>query len=102
MHGQVDELRAAAPVRGLAWISALIPQLHLHRLGIREDYPIPELILGIVGDRFIPHYSWDKPVIAYSYAFISLSHVTCTQNYAFHADIWISHHTRHTLQLSKL
>jgi hypothetical protein len=45
------------------------------------DYPILELVFGIVGDRFIPHYSWDKPVIAYSYAFISLLHVTCTQKY---------------------
>jgi hypothetical protein len=89
-------LRAAAPIRGLAWISALIQELHPHRLGIRQDYPIPELVFGIVGDRFIPHYSWDKSVIAYSYAFISLSHITCTQKYAFHADIWISHHTTHT------
>jgi hypothetical protein len=95
-------LRAAAPVRILAWISTLILQLHLQWLRIREDYPIPELIFGIVGYRFIPHYSWDKPIIAYSYAFISLSHVTCAQKYAFHADIWIIHHTTHNLHLSKL
>jgi hypothetical protein len=76
--------------------------LHPHRLGIKEDYPIPKLVFGIVGDRFIPQYSWDKHLIAYSYAFISLSHVTCTQKYAFHIDIWISHHTTHNLHLSKL
>jgi hypothetical protein len=50
-------LRAAAPVRGLARISALIPQLQPHRLGIRVDYLILEVVFGIMGDRFIPHYS---------------------------------------------
>jgi hypothetical protein len=80
----------------------MILQLHLHWLGIREDYFILELVFRIVGDRFIPHYSWDKPVIAYSYACISFSDATCTQKYAFHANIWISHHTTHNLHLSKL
>ncbi|PLW35324.1 hypothetical protein PCASD_18011 [Puccinia coronata f. sp. avenae] len=48
-------LRAPAPVVSLDRISALSPQAQPHRLGLRVDYPIPELDFGPVGDRFIPH-----------------------------------------------
>ena len=50
-------LRAPAPVVSLDQISALSPQAQPHRLGLRVDYPIPELVFGLMGYRLIPHYS---------------------------------------------
>jgi hypothetical protein len=86
----------------LVWIRTLSPQLKLHRLGLRVDYHILELVFGIVRDIFIPHYSWDQPLIAYSSGFISLSHVNCTQKYEMHADVCFSYHTLHNLHPSIL
>jgi hypothetical protein len=50
---------------------------------MREDYFILGCVFGIVGEGFIPCYSWSKPVISYLCAFTSLSQLTCTQKYPF-------------------